>query len=217
MADLYSAATAQEEIRLGLGGRSNLTTRIQAWFDEAQLLIARCEIECPRLDAVVHLFTQVGVAEYSLLAAPWSNPNNIIGLRLLKNVSSGINLRLFRFDFDEYRSLSSQASGPPTQWARHGTTLAFDPVPDQIYDIQVDYRRRPAAQTVEVDSEYQTILIDLAIYLGFRRLQEWSKAQAHFSLLPAWLQVRLQQPLTEQDWEKQWDEPQAIPGNRRYD
>lgn len=211
MTDLYTAASAQQEMLFGLGNRTNLVTRVAVWFDEAQVWLAKSELELPRLETVVTLNTVVNQPEYSLLAAPWSNPNDIIGLRLLKNVSTTQNLRLYRFDFDEYRSLSSQAKGPPNQWARKGTTLALDPIPDAIYPIQVDYRRRPLPGVMEVDSEYQTVLIGVGIYLGFVRMQQVGKAREVFSTLPQWVQIRLQEPLSQDQWEMLWDEPQMAP------
>lgn len=211
MPDLYTWANAETEVNNRIGNRSDIATRVTKWLNSAQLFLAKCDIELPRLESVSgNLPTVDATSEYTLTSFSEFTNNQIIGIRALRNSTSGF--RMWKFGFDEYRSLSTQASGPPIRWARKGNLLAVDPKPDGVYNMIADYRRRPTAGTVEIDSEWHEVWIDLATYLGRRALQDYEEAILVYRGLPGMIQLRLQQPLSQDDWEYQWDEPGLVPG-----
>ena len=68
--------------------------------------------------------------------------------------------------------------------------------------------------TVELDSEWHDLWIDLALFRAWERLQQYAESIAVFRALPSWAQARLQHPLSEEDWENLWDEPRVVPSVR---
>lgn len=207
MADLYTFASFVNELGPALGNRDDLGSRINTWVNEAQSFLATCDIELPRLERIGFgpLSTVAGTPEYSLTAAPFSNPNDIVGIRAVRVTSTSNPLRLRRFAFEEYRSLTTQASGPPNRYARWGNTIVFDPNPDAVYTVIFDYRRYPVLGTIEVENAYQKILMSLSMAIGFERLQQFKEAGAAMALLPQWVSRAWQNPLSQSELEARWD------------
>ena len=102
------------------------------------------------------------------------------------------------------------ASGPPTRWARNGYRLAVDPKPDALYTIQLDYRRRPLLDTIEVEGEWQEHLLCLAESIGWRAFGQADMAQAALAMLPRNVLVVLQTPLDAAEWDALWDDDLAM-------
>jgi hypothetical protein len=179
-------------------------------MNSAQLLMAKSFIELPRLHQVT---TQVQVvadqSEYDLLTqAP--DLSNIIGIMCVRNdglLSSATDpgLRMYRWPFGDYRAQSQQATSRPVRWTRHGNLFVVDPKPNDTYVLRIDYRRRPQFETVEFDSEWHEPWINCTVYLGWAALNQYNLAQAAMAMLPIWLQMQIQTPIQEEEWESYWD------------
>lgn len=115
-------------------------------------------------------------------------------------------IAMHRFRWRDYRRFSSQAKAPPIRYARHGMSLALDPVPDSVYPILIDYRRFPRKRTIETSTPLIEHLLTLALHIVWKQLQEYQLAQGCFQQLPPWLQFRISQPMVEAAWEAYWDE-----------
>jgi hypothetical protein len=212
---LYSWTEATSELKLRLGNRRDLAgsgvsdglDRLGHWLDSAQARIAKSLLDMPDLEDNVTLTTIDGQSEYDLrtIIPP---ATEIVGIRYVKNTTTG--LRLMRFPFVEFRELVDQAEGSPVRWTRLGFNMAFDPEPDDDEDILIEYRRRPRLGTVELDSEWQEEWLKLAEFIGWQALDQPEKATSAFTMLPARLQVLIQQPLDQDQWESLWDVDQKI-------
>lgn len=215
MPDLYTWTEARQELADALGGRTGINTRLDRYLNWAQGWMAKCEIELPRLEVVVTGVRVVDkVSEYNLRSIPGIGDfQDVLGIRLIRNDTD--NYRLWRFGWEEYRGLSTQATGSPIRWSRSGNLLSFDPQPDKTYLLRIDYRRRPRRDTVELDSEWHDLWISLALFRAWERLQQYGESVAVFRSLPTWVQTRLQHPLSEEDWENLWDEPRVVPSVRQ--
>jgi hypothetical protein len=215
MSDIYTWAQAVTEVTLALGNRSDISTRVPQWLNEAQFLMAKCDIELPRLEQTVSSFiTVAGTAEYALTATPFSNPTDLLGIRFVKNLTTGVGM--WRMNWDDYRKLVQQASSQPNRWTRKGYTLALDPKPDAVYTLEIDYRRRPALATIEIDGEWQGVLIDAATYTGARRLGMDEVAQRARAGIPLMVLKGLQEPLSQDDLETKWSDATLQPGYGPY-
>ena len=210
--DQYTFISARTELINRLGGRNDPTTiaRATEWLNSAQLHFAKSYIELPRLHQVNTIEVVADQSEYSLLNLS-QDLTNLVGIRSIRNegLTSGADptfaIRMYRFPWGEYRSLSMQARSRPVRWARHGTLLAVDPKPDNNYTLTIDYRRRPQFETVELDSEWHDHWINCAVYIGWGALDQYNLAQSAFAMLPQWLQQQIQTPIQEEEWEQYWD------------
>jgi hypothetical protein len=153
------------------------------------------------------LATVAGTAVYNLTAAPTSL-TDILGIMSMRNNTSGNRLR--KFPWQEFRSLNQQASGPPLRWARWGNFVAFDPQPDAVNTILIDYRREPALGVIEVPNRYQETLLDMAEFIGWKALQQFDKSQVVYRAMPAITQFIVQNPMDRDQFEAQWDQDLAI-------
>jgi hypothetical protein len=213
--DLYSWNQAKAELKLRLGNRRDLTgsyasdgaDRLSNWLDSAQLRIAQSVTEIPALEQSETFDTVATQAEYNLNSlAPALT--NIMGIRQLRNDTTGI--KMLRFPFTEYRTLTEQPSGAPVRWARKGPLIAFDLIPDDEYTIRIDFRRRPVFGNVELESEWHEDWIKLAEFYAWSALNQESRANSVFMQLPPLLQQAIQQPLAQEGFDSLWDTDLAI-------
>lgn len=212
MANFYSFTQAATELKYRLGNRTDLGTgsanRINLWLDVAQIKIAASVLACETLDVVGFPMTTVdGQSEYSenqIIPAP----TDIIGIRGFRNDSQGV--RMVKFNWSEYRSLSQQAQGEPLRWARLGYIWAFDPQPNDEYDVIVDYRRNPQRGVSELPNRFQDDWITVAEWVAWKALLKPDRAATALGLLPAQLQRIVTQPLDREQFEAMWDENLAV-------
>ncbi len=212
--NLLSFPQAKTELQYRIGNRTDLGSgsqdRLTYWLNAAQIRIAAVLMAAEDLDQVAFPLTTIsGQSEYSLVSV-LPPATNVIGLRSLRNNTSGVKMR--RFPWTEYRSLNQQAQGPPLRWARLGYMLAFDPQPDDNgpYDIFIDYRREPYLETSELPNRFQDDWITVAEWIAWKALLKPERAQAAFSLLPANLQLILAQPLDGDQFDSRYDTDQVI-------
>lgn len=223
--NLYSFSDAVAELKLRLGNRpvapdpldtQASTNRLNLFLDNAQARIAGCMIESPDLDVLGFPMYTIGEqSEYGLLEI-LPPATNIVGLKNLRNngatdTSNSSDLfKMRRFPWTEYRSLSQQAPGPPMRWARWGYTIAFDPQPDNVYEILIDYRRLPVQGTTEIPVIFQEDWIHLAESFGWQALMKTDRAKAAFSMISPNLQILLSQELDWESWDSYWDTDQVV-------
>ena len=223
--NLYNFSAALQELRLRLGNRpvggdatdaQASVTRYSQWLDSAQARIAGCLIECPDIEVVGFPMTTVeGQSEYGLLEI-LPPATNIVGIKGFRNngaADSSDSTDLFkmrRFPWTEFRSLSQQAPGPPMRWARWGYTVAFDPQPDKVYNLLIDYRRLPYQGTTEIPVIFQEDWLHLAESFGWQALMKTDRSQMAMSRISANLQMMLNQELDQQQWESNFDTDQTI-------
>lgn len=205
MSFILTFEQAVEELIDRLGGRRDIQDRVTDWLNEAQIVFARSDIELPQLDVTNATFiTQPGQSTYTLIDGGDWPLGEIIGVQVMRNQTS--DFKMARFDWREFRRISTQASSAPVRWTRYGQMIGLDPQPDDVYSILIDYRRKPTLGTLEVGDVWIEEILKCASFFGWAALGEPQQAQATFSLMPAWLQVRLSTPLTEIEWEAQWDD-----------
>lgn len=183
-----------------LGGRTDIERRVESWIYDAEIWLARCVTDLPTLDLSVTKRLITGQGEVNITTLLGITP---LGLKLLRNKTTGWLMQ--RFPFEEFRALASQSSSNPIRWVRHGQILYFDPIPSVDTDIIFDYRAMPERTKITVGEEWREILTKLAVHIGWSALMESDKSKMAFSLLPGWAQMRLQQPLTQDEFEAMFD------------
>ncbi len=192
------------------------TNRLSQWLNSAQARIAGSVIESPDLDVLgFSMLTVQNQSEYSLLSI-LPPATNVVGIKNIRNngatdVSDSSDLfKMRRFSWTEYRSLSQQAPGPPMRWARWGYVLAFDPMPDNQYEILIDYRRLPYQGQTEIPVIFQEDWLHLAESYGWQALMKTDRSQNAMSRISANLQMMLNQELDWNQWDSYWDTDQVI-------
>lgn len=221
---LYTWDQAETELNLRLGNRNDLgvgagtTDRIARWLNAAQYRIAACVLAAEDLDQTLILTTVDGQSEYSeqSIIPPL---NNAIGIKDMRNnnvqgasQTPDMGLKMRRFPWTEYRSLSQQAQSPPLRWARFGYIIALDPQPDSNgpYTIKIDYRMQPQQDTVQIPNWAQEDWITVAEYIAWKALMKPDRAQAAINALPPAVALKVSQPLDRDQWESMWDTDQVI-------
>lgn len=202
MASILTFEQALEEIADRLGGRRAELDRIEDFLNEAQLWMAKSDIELTPLETNKTFTCTTGVDQYSVrtdLAI-----TDFIGIRYVRNNTTNIGLE--RFTFREFRQISGQSQAPPVRWSRHGDLFVLDPIPDSAAVLLIDYRREPTLGVLEFGGTWLEPLLRLTTHIAWNAYQEPEMAQAQYRMLPAWMQIRLATPLTEAEWEAMWDD-----------
>lgn len=200
----YTFARAVNEIMIRMGRRSDnsFEDRVGDYLDSAQLRIAQTYLEVPDLEDLVTIHFAADTQEYDLRTT--SPPiTDFIGIKYVKNLETEYRMR--RFSFEEYRQLVNQATADPMRWTRKGYTFAMDPIPAEAGDIQLEFRRQPALGVLELGNQWQDSLMKLATSIAWSALMEHERAKSIFMELPAALQLALQQPLDQYQWESAFD------------
>lgn len=205
---LFTFEQAEEELTLRLGNRRDISARTASWLDAAQLRIAQSLIELPSLETSLTFDAVEDQSEYDLttIIPP---PSDLIGIKFVtrqENQAATVpNLRMIRFPFVEFRSLVNQASSPPVRWCRYGTTFAVDPMPDGLYPILLEYRRRPRYGISELDSVWHEDWIKVAEFFAWQALLQPDMAKAAFDMISLRIQALIQTPLDQDQWEAAFD------------
>lgn len=199
---LMSFSQMRDELKLRLGNRTDIQSRMGYWLNQAMLTLAKTELEFPFLETQsTLLILNEGQASYDLEAIGLTD---VLGIRSLRNTTDSIKMR--RIPFKDFRAISTQASGSPSIWTRRGNTLFVDCLPDERKETLMDYRRLPQPDTVDFDSEWHNTIIDIASIYGWRSLQKYDNAIQITKLLPQVVQFRLATPLAQQDFEVELDD-----------
>jgi len=170
--------------------------------------MAKANIELPLLEQTFDVSLTVGEAEFTISAFS-VDQQDIIGVRTIENATRG--WRMERIPWTDYRSITTQVSGAPLQWARHGNVVAVNPKPDVATTLKIDYRRRPNLGTLDdFDNEWHPIILALATSEGWKALLRPQLASAAIQGVPAFVQRSLANPLGQDDWETMWDDEHGI-------
>lgn len=192
-----------EELVDRIGGRNDIDLRMRDWVNQAQAHFARCAIEAPLLEGIKTVPTIAGQTEYDYTTEVNWGLTELIGIRLMRNTTKA--WLMHRMSWEEYRRLSTQSNSSPVRYARNGHLIALDPVPTAVEQLKIDYRKMPQDGVLAFDTSWTEWLIRYAAYIAWGAVQEYDQAKAVFTSLPMWLQVRLQSPLAEAEWEAMWD------------
>ena len=204
---VYTFGSARDELQLRMGrsaatSDSGFTARLTNWLDSAQQKLAGSFIDIPELDEAVEGLPLVsGQAEYNY--TQWSQPlTDLLATKSIKNTTTGYKMR--RFPYNEYLSLTTQSQGDPFRWARRGFVYAFDPEPDDAFEITVSYRRYPELGVL-IGPRWHEDVIRLATFLGWSALLKSDLAKVVYAELPANLQIAVTNTPSQEDLEAYFD------------
>lgn len=93
----------------------------------------------------------------------------------LKNISKR---RYWSYDDRD----TATAEGEPTEWVRIGDYIYLYPTPDDEYDLDILYRKRPTLLTgtgaTVLGDEWDEIILQTAVIIAHMKLGEFDKAEA---------------------------------------
>jgi len=173
--------------------RTDLTTQISAWVNDARLQLAnpvlpdKTLVEWPWLWTDSYLTTAAGSADYAL-------PSDFLShLQVLLEKSTGQKKKLHGYTqkgWDE-QMLSSlsylESNGEPSEYALIGQTLRLHPPPDAAYILRLYYYARPTAFSSDSQSDYMSntypyLIIHRTVLLGAVFLDDTAKIKMHAPL-----------------------------------
>lgn len=192
MASTYN--TIANEVLSRLGGRTDLTSRLAIWINDAIAELALSpRFSFTELDTVNSFNTASGTQSYSLTA--------FTSFWFVLDITDTTNSR--RIKQMSYKDLDAKVvtTGQPTRYARFGSTILFDPTPDGTYATQVRYRMRPTqvsgGLSMPFEREWDEVITLLATIKGLEALDARDKAGLQRQLLEPLLSLREDVPLLE--------------------
>ncbi len=159
----------REELFLGLGGRSDASSRLDAWINDAYVdLVTSLQLDELRSSIVFST-----VAGQGLYLMP-----TVVDTLISVNAPTAGDMQgypLTKIDLASFRDLET-AGGAPRTFFRYGQLLVLWPNPASVWTLNIDFRMRPQPLVADEDSPIVGLEWHRAILLG-------AKAMAHYDLL----------------------------------
>lgn len=197
----YNFGQLKNQLKFRLGNRNDLDSWYGTWINMAYAnLTSRdkfYDVSFPKS----FKFPKLEVTE----SLPTASDKNYIDLTALTTKCLIIyevrdttnDVQLEGIGFTRFRGLTPSSSGSkPTQYSCWGDYLYLYDTPNGIYNLQIDFRKRPTAMqdnndTPALHDEMQEALLDMATITGFRWLLEYEKADIEIKLLIEFFQSHL--------------------------
>lgn len=189
------------EVTSRLGNRADIGTRIGRWINYAFFeILMSPRFSFLELDKVVTFSTVPGTPIYSI-------KSKAADLWFIQNVRDNSNQRRIRQIHWQVVDDIQQTTGQPTRYAVHGDSLILDPIPDNVYTVQLRYRTRPVdvvtggpvGQFVGLGTEWEEPIVVLSYIKGCEALEQSEKAQGQRSLIEGLLAMRQDVPMLEDE------------------
>lgn len=179
-------AQFETEVESVLGGRANVTSRLDTWINLAYFDVCGA-VDFPELDTIYNFSTQVGVNSYNLPSG------GIQIITLYDNVSKRPlrkveRMEVFRQDLTE--------SGAPRIWARHGSKVYIHPTPSDVRSIDMLLMKEPVPLAASGDvtvlpRTWDAAILLLATSYGLLALIEENKSTNWYNRGLVYIQSRL--------------------------
>jgi hypothetical protein len=171
-------ADLMPKVRNNLGGRTDITTRIYGWLEDAYKEIAM-GFDLETLEATEDNLTVAGIDSY-----PYPATARAIKALTIFNLSNQP-VQLFKKNIQVVRKYQAGVNGLPSLWAPFGNNYILRVIPDNAYTLTVDYWELPVIDTddvalteVKLPLDWMEILVYGATERGHQSLQESDKAAA---------------------------------------
>lgn len=184
------------EVKLRLGNRADLDTRIPRWLNYAYFeIMINPRFNFFELDHSGGFDTIVGTDTYTISG----NTALFKGLWHILDVRDTTNERKLRRTHFSYIDKITRFQGQPIRYYRFSTDIVLQPIPDAIYHISVRYRQRPGelipgTEFSGLKTEWEEPLITLASIKGFEALQLKEEAAGARQLLEGLFATRSDVP-----------------------
>lgn len=184
------------EITSRLGNRADIGNRIGRWINYAYLeILKNPRFDFRELDASVLFSTQAAVSAYNI-ASITTNFWFLLDLR------DNTNNRKFSKTHWQVIDRIEQTSGQPVRYYLFNSMINLDPIPDNVYDLQLRYRRNPellgSGATFDLlGDEWEEPIIVISTIKGAQGLGLAEVAAAQRQLLEPMLASRYDRPALE--------------------
>lgn len=185
------------EVTTRLGNRQDVSTRIGRWINYAYFEI----LMNPRFS-----FLELDRYWFTPTVAGQSTINLPPDLWFVQDIRDNTNQRRIRQIHWQVIDDIQQVQGQPTRYARfQPEAVIFDPIPDNIYQIQVRYRTRVSELSsvnspgVTLGDEWEEPLTTLSYIKGCEALELQEKAGNARTLLEGMLGMRQDVPMLEDE------------------
>lgn len=197
------------EVTARLGNRSDIASRVPRWLNYAYFeLLVNPQFDFFELDKANNsLATTSGVNSLDL--------SSITDLWALLSITDTTNNRKLTRSHVRVFDKIVPTSGQPTRYARFGSTVEFDPVPDGAYNLRVRYRIRPnelgsGTTFNNLGTEWEEPIIVIATYKGWIALKQYEDAAATKQVMDACLATRQDVPMLEDEDSETGFEPSLL-------
>lgn len=186
----------KSEVVARLGNRTDINSRVERWINHAFFeLLLNPRFSFFELDTLTTFSTVAAQASYDLtVIAPT--------LWIILSLRDNTNERHLARSHHQVIDRMTTTPGQPARYYRFAQTVVFDPVPDNVFQMQLRYRIRPGDQAsgsnfAGLGTEWEEPLVVLSTVKGFEALDQRDKATQQRQLLEAIMPTRQDVPTLE--------------------
>lgn len=184
------------EVKKRLGNRQDIDERLNVWINDAYFeLLMEPEFTFYELDFEFTIVTVADQRAYDL-----SGVNALWFILMMRDTT---NEREVRKTSVKVIDRLATTTGQPNRYARFANTILLDPIPDDVYSLNVRYRLRPneliTGTSPVIGREWDEILVVLSTVKGYEALEQPEKAGAARTLLNPLIDGRKDQEILEDE------------------
>lgn len=190
MAGTRTYAQLMDEVVLHLGNDSTLDSSTYAglWVNQAYIdLTTRFELLGQEMRGLRFVFPELESNQQRTTTDGTAYVAKPLDCTVIETVYDSENdykltYRPYKWYLRQTGHATSTAEGEPKYWTPYGLYVYFHPTPDDAYDMEIKYRRRPAllsatTDVTEISPEWDEYIVKLATCKGFYALQDFAKGK----------------------------------------
>lgn len=193
----YAFSFFKSSLTYELGKREDIASYVGAWCNAALMDFCTRDSFPGMKTGIRFSFPQLIRIDTSKATADGGKyiaaPSALLHIYTIKDTTS--DRKLNKISVREYADKSgldtAASESAPTEYCRIYDKIYFFPVPDDIYALEIYYRKRPAtmsaeADTTEIDAMWDDPILKLAVIQSMRRLHLYEQAELESK---AWLET----------------------------
>jgi hypothetical protein len=190
--NLQTYGDIKAEIIKRMGGRQDLSTRVDQWTMDAFTELTQApKASFRELDALYEFTALAGKPRTAVPSDFWF----ILSLRDLTRKLDQVHWQVLDRTY--------RTTGIPTRYARYQDNIELDPIPAQDTQMVMRYRRRlpklDVGLPIPLEREWHEILVTLTVAKGLEALQRFEEAVPYKGAVDMALGMRQDNPLLEDD------------------
>lgn len=179
----FTYSNFQTYLKFELGERTDLDSYLPIWTNQSYLnfcsrkSVGAKDLFLPKLDVIDESKSTVDGQQWVI------EPTDALFIHTVWDESNDNKLDYLAPDkyWNKTGRKDTSSEGKPNTWTPYGSKLYLYPTPDDAYELEIPYRKRPAllsatSDTTVIGAEWDEVILKLAVIIALRKLRMYKRA-----------------------------------------